>query len=127
MEIDQPREDDDAYVSEEDDDFDPNAAQEDETASKSSESEPEKQPSGKGRPRKRRGRKAQEPPEDEAEDAGFENSGDEGIIQKGQRRRQKTADEEDSGGEGGFVQTRRMKAEAWVSLRSFARLEGLHC
>jgi hypothetical protein len=53
---------------------------------------------------------------EEAEDVGFENSGDEEIVEKGLKRRRKKRggkvnEDEDSdgdGGEGGFVRTRRM-------------------
>lgn len=48
----------------------------------------------------------------EAEDLGFENSGDEGIIRKGLRRKSKRGEdvEDEEGGEGGLVKTRRMRA-----------------
>lgn len=48
----------------------------------------------------------------EAEDLGFENSGDEGIIRKGLKRRSKRGKdmEDEEGGEGGLVKTRRMRA-----------------
>ncbi|GJC95150.1 bucentaur or craniofacial development [Colletotrichum higginsianum] len=56
--------------------------------------------------------------DNEAEDAGFENSGDEALIKKAtkkqKRRKAKDADgvpdEEDEGGEGGLVKTRSMRA-----------------
>ena len=63
----------------------------------------------------------------EAEDLGFENSGDEGIIKVGakearrQQRKRKRRDSnadgggrEDSGGDGGFVETRSMRAAAYA-------------
>ena len=100
----------DGYVSEEDDNFDPSAAAGDENVSSNSESEAdEPDASAKGRkliPKKVSGTKAEE-----AEDAGFENSGDEGIIKKGAKRRRKDSMDE-SGGEGGFVKTRSMRAVA---------------
>ena len=105
----------DAYVSEEDEDFDPNAAREDENISSSSESSPDVPASGKrGRGRAPKGgrKKRQKPQTEEAEDAGFENSGDEGIIKKGKKRKRKGSVKEDSGGEGGFVKTRSMRAVA---------------
>lgn len=52
---------------------------------------------------------------DDAEDAGFENSGDEAIIEKGKKRRKKgrqaaQQDRDDEGGEGGLIKTRSMRA-----------------
>ena len=101
---------DDVYVSEEDEDFDPNAAHEDENISGSSESEagPNLQATSASKGRRR----PREEKEGEAEDAGFENSGDEGIIKKGKKRKRKGSVKDDSGGEGGFVQTRSMRAVA---------------
>ncbi|KAK3375255.1 bucentaur or craniofacial development-domain-containing protein [Podospora didyma] len=51
----------------------------------------------------------------EAEDAGFGNSGDEAIIQKGKKRRKKSKAKDgptidDEGGEGGLIKTRSMRA-----------------
>lgn len=52
--------------------------------------------------------------EKDAEDAGFENSGDEAIIEKGRKRRKKgkasQRDNDDEGGEGGLIKTRSMRA-----------------
>lgn len=49
-----------------------------------------------------------------AEDAGYDNSGDEAIIRKGARKRRKGKaggeDIDDEGGEGGLVKTRRQRA-----------------
>jgi hypothetical protein len=57
-----------------------------------------------------------------AEDVGFENSGDEEIVEKGLKRRRKRGkksnedeDDDGEGGEGGFVRTRRMAMLAWVA------------
>jgi hypothetical protein len=53
---------------------------------------------------------------EEAEDVGFENSGDEEIVERGLKRQRKKGrkgqEDEDEGGEGGFVKTRRMAALA---------------
>jgi hypothetical protein len=53
---------------------------------------------------------------EEAEDAGYENSGDEAIIKSGLKKSNKkskqVAEDEDEGGVGGFVKTRRMAAMA---------------
>ncbi|KAK1992012.1 BCNT-domain-containing protein [Colletotrichum falcatum] len=55
----------------------------------------------------------------DAEDAGFENSGDEALIKKAQKKRRRKAkdagaaaapDDEDEGGDGGLVKTRSMRA-----------------
>ena len=60
---------------------------------------------------------------EEAEDAGFENSGDEALIEKAKKkRRRKTKgkggeaggvgdDDADEGGEGGLIKTRSMRAQ----------------
>jgi hypothetical protein len=49
-----------------------------------------------------------------AEDAGFENSGDEAIIKKAKKRKRKTldglAEDPDEGDDGGLVKTRSMRA-----------------
>jgi hypothetical protein len=101
--------DDSDYASEEDSDFAPDAAPV-EDAAESSESEAEVEVVKKSTKRKRG-------QEDEAEDAGFENSGDEAIIEKGLKRRSKKKgkkEDEDEGGEGGLVKTRSMRAAEYV-------------
>jgi hypothetical protein len=63
----------------------------------------------KGKPRPTKRKRGQD---DEAEDAGFENSGDEAIIEKGlkkQRKKNREVDD-DEGGEGGLIKTRSMRA-----------------
>ncbi|EAQ89116.1 hypothetical protein CHGG_05735 [Chaetomium globosum CBS 148.51] len=99
---------DEDYVSHEDSDFTPdNALTEESSASDNDEpAETEKQTQSKRR---------HEGAIDAAKDAGFENSGDEAIIEKGKRRRKKAKrkDEgigEDEGGEGGLIKTRSMRA-----------------
>ncbi|KAM0562250.1 hypothetical protein ACHAPJ_002696 [Fusarium lateritium] len=51
---------------------------------------------------------------EDAADAGYDNSGDEAVIKKGEKRRRKTqakgAREDEEGGEGGLVKTRRQRA-----------------
>ncbi|KAK7736924.1 swr complex subunit [Diaporthe eres] len=50
---------------------------------------------------------------DDAEDAGFENSGDEAIIGRGKKKQKKGRQalrDEDEGGEGGLIKTRSMRA-----------------
>jgi hypothetical protein len=103
--------DDEDYASEEDSDFAPDAAPAKEDADSSDdEAEPEEVKAPKSSKRKRA-------PDDDAEDAGFENSGDEAIIEKGLKRQKKKSkkgkdEEEDEGGEGGLVKTRSMRAAA---------------
>lgn len=109
------------YVSEEDSDFAPDAAPGQEAESSDSGSEADEltsieQAKPKTNKRKRTG-------EEEAEDLGFENSGDEAIIKeydapkrkKGKKGR--AAELEDEGGEGGFVKTRSMRAVEYVLSR----------
>ncbi|MCJ1393640.1 hypothetical protein MMC18_006515 [Xylographa bjoerkii] len=104
-------EDEEAYVSSEDEDFDPSAVHGDENVSSSSEDETADGPAtiksnGKQKTKHTRGRKGEE-----AEDLGFENSGDEATIKRGSKRKRKgEPGDDDSGGEGGFVKTRSMRA-----------------
>lgn len=103
------------YVSEEDTDFAPDdAPAEDSDLSASDDDDaaaPEPSESGK---RKR------DRSDGHVEDAGFENSGDEAIIEKGKKRQKKPrrkdggAAEEDTG-DGGVVKTRRMRAEEYAT------------
>ncbi|KAI4143667.1 MAG: hypothetical protein LQ340_006919, partial [Diploschistes diacapsis] len=117
--IDRPIEDEENYISSEDEDFDPENAQARPQPSSESEAE-EDHDGGKDRaPIKGKRQPKQKPPE-EAEELGFENSGDEGIIQAGtkearhrkRKRRDSAAGNDDSGGEGGFIKTRSMRAAA---------------
>ena len=117
-------EDDSDYASAEDDDFNPDANANDEPAvAASSDSEDDSaqaaQIVSQTKELSKRNRvKADNGDGQEAEDVGFENSGDEAIIGKGlkkaKRRKRKGEDSEDEGGEGGFVRTRRMVALAYV-------------
>lgn len=101
---------DDAYVSSEDEDFDPTTGDAERNGESSSESEADEESSNvklfKAK-KSKRGKK-----DGEAQDLGFENSGDEATLQKGKKRKRKDGanGDEDSGGEGGFVKTRRMRA-----------------
>lgn len=105
---------DEEYASSEDSDFAPDAAPA-EVESESEASDNEMHATAGTRPKKPSKRKRTD---DDAEDLGFENSGDEAIIEKARKKRKKkgsneTAEEdEDEGGEGGFVKTRAMKAAA---------------
>ncbi|KAL1902592.1 swr complex subunit [Sporothrix stenoceras] len=55
----------------------------------------------------------------EAEDAGFENSGDEAIIGKGKKKRRRDSEDGD-GGAGGFVKTRNQRANEKAERRAAA-------
>lgn len=103
------------YASSEDSDFAPEDAPErDSTPSDDEEPADQAAPAGK---RKRQAG------EEEAEDAGFENSGDEAIIGKGKKRLKRSKrkdrhgglDEDEDGGEGGLVKTRSQRAQEYVS------------
>jgi hypothetical protein len=113
---------DEEYASSEDSDFAPDNApivaeseSEDSEGEEPAESTSVKKPKAKPAKRKRG--------EEEAEDVGYENSGDEEIIGKGlkakKRKAKKGQDEDDEGGEGGFVRTRAMKALAYALYSSF--------
>ncbi|AEO57567.1 hypothetical protein MYCTH_2303867 [Thermothelomyces thermophilus ATCC 42464] len=106
-----PIPDDEDYVSEEDSDFAPDDAPAEESCvSDDDEDEPADAEQPIPAKRKREGG------DDAAEDAGFENSGDEAIIEKGKKRLKKSKKQddeqadEDEGGEGGLIKTRRMRA-----------------
>lgn len=100
------------YKSSEDSDFDPTTGgggADDDAASSASEAEDadsiSKPTTGK-KGKKRKG-------ETEAEDLGFENSGDEATIRRGKKKKKRKGDEEvedEEGGEGGVVKTRSMRA-----------------
>lgn len=107
------------YASAEDSDFAPDAAPAAVASDSSSDSDSEIEAHGvatKPKKRKRKGKDVQE-----AEDLGFENSGDEAIVKehskkvkRGKKGQEKgaVADEEEDTGEGLFVRTRRMAALA---------------
>jgi hypothetical protein len=113
--------DEEGYVSSEDEDFDPTTVKDDQNIS--SESESEEDGSAPTAPQTRRKPQARQPRQKkgaDVEDLGFENSGDEDTIMAGtkearaKRKRKKGEGgvDEDSGGEGGFVKTRSMRAIA---------------
>ncbi|KAE8449080.1 hypothetical protein EG329_008463 [Mollisiaceae sp. DMI_Dod_QoI] len=122
---------DEEYLSEEDSDFAPDAIPTQNEAESDSESEPEEAVVAT-KPQKKRKRAEDE----EAEDLGFENSGDEAIIgdglkEKKRRRKGKKGkgkgkgkegedEDEDEGGEGGFVKTRSMRAVEEVKKKPLA-------
>lgn len=102
------------YVSEEDTDFAPDDAPA-EDSSASDDDEPAD--TDKPVPAKRK----RQTGDNGVEDAGFENSGDEAIIEKGKKRRRKPKRkdgeaDEDAGGEGGLIKTRAMRAVEYATL-----------
>jgi hypothetical protein len=112
---------DDDYVSEEDSDFalDDAPVEDSSVSDDDDEVAADAQKPATAKPKQRA--------EDGADDAGFENSGDEAIIEKGKSRQRKANrkgvevdEDEDEGGEGGFVKTRRMRAVEYVAQLSCA-------
>lgn len=105
--------DDDQYASSEDSDFAPDTA--DVAASDASESEGEPDQAAAATTKKQRPVKSKAA--DAEGDEGYDNSGDEAIIQRGRKRRKRAQGkgvEDDEGGEGGLVKTRRQRAAEYV-------------
>ncbi len=109
---------DDDYASEEDSDF----ALDDAPAGDSSASDDDEEVANAEQPA---AGKPKQRVEDGADDAGFENSGDEAIIEKGKSRQRKAKrkgvdvdEDEDEGGDGGLIKTRRMRAAEYASQTS---------
>ncbi|EPE06134.1 swr1-complex protein 5 [Ophiostoma piceae UAMH 11346] len=104
---------DDEYASEEDSDFAPDNAPDNASVAESDDGDDDgdAQEAAAEKPVKKKSN-AVAGDDAEAEDAGFENSGDEAIIGKGKKRRRKDKDEtnEDGEGAGGFVKTRSQRA-----------------
>ncbi|KAI4858516.1 BCNT-domain-containing protein [Hypoxylon rubiginosum] len=104
---------DEDYASDDDSDFAPDAVPA-EVASEASESENEQVELVPAPSKKRNA--------DTNADDGFENSGDEAIIQKGRKKRKKQhrkdGNEDDEGGEGGLIKTRSMRAQEKVEKKS---------
>ncbi|KAK2028192.1 BCNT-domain-containing protein [Colletotrichum zoysiae] len=109
--------DEEEYESSQDSDFAPEDAVAADGASEASDSETDGEDAAARttKPAKRK----REGVDGEAEDAGFENSGDEALIKKAKKKRRRRAkdadaaavpDEEDEGGDGGLVKTRSMRA-----------------
>ncbi|PQE09887.1 SWR1-complex 5 protein [Rutstroemia sp. NJR-2017a BVV2] len=114
---------DEEYASSEDEDFAPDAAQiQDDLSDSEVEEDETTRTNNKKRVTKRKGES-----DGDAEDAGFENSGDEAIIHKGMKRRKKKSKkggkddemEDDEDGEGGLVKTRSMRAQEYVNDRAY--------
>lgn len=120
---------DDEYASDEDSDFvdDAPALQgEAESSDEDSDAEDGKTkdvPTNRGTGAAKSAKRKRAVGEEEAEDAGFENSGDEAIIERGLKRQKKKgkkgALEDDEGGEGGIVKTRSMRAQEYVFFTRF--------
>lgn len=111
----EPTIDDEDYASSEDSDFAPDEAPEQGDAS-SDDDEETAGNAAEPAPVKRK-RQPQAGDGGDAEDAGFENSGDEAIIGKGKKKQKKGRQaqrDEDEGGEGGLIKTRSMRAVEWV-------------
>lgn len=107
----EPTIDDEDYASSEDSDFAPEEAQE-RGDDASSDDEGELAGDAAAPAPVKRKRQTQAGDGEDAEDAGFENSGDEAIIGRGkkkQKSRQAQRDE-DEGGDGGLIKTRSMRA-----------------
>lgn len=106
---------DEDYVSEEDTDFAPDDAPAEDSSA--SDNEDDEAADADKPPAKRKRQNG----DGEVEDAGFENSGDEAIIERGKKRqkkpKRKDGDEadEDAGGEGGLIKTRRMRAAEYAT------------
>ncbi|KAJ8065618.1 hypothetical protein OCU04_006293 [Sclerotinia nivalis] len=116
---------DEEYASSEDEDFAPDAVPAAQEESSESEAEDEDSTAVIDKPKKKTA-KRKRGIDEEAEDAGFENSGDEAIIEKGLKRRKKKSrkdgrdGEEDEGGEGGLVKTRSMRAQEKIEKKPLA-------
>lgn len=108
--------DDEQYASSEDSDFAPVNAPAAASEHSDSDAEPD---ADAAKPVKKRRPAA----DAEAEDAGYDNSGDEAIIERGNRRRKRgKADvDDDEGGEGGLVKTRRQRAAEYAQRNTLER------
>jgi hypothetical protein len=110
--------DDEEYASSEDSDFAPDdapAQASENSDDDESDAEETVKETKKAKPKPAKRKRGQD---EEAEDAGFENSGDEAIIERGlkkqRRKKGKGVEDEDEGGEGGLVKTRSMRAQEYV-------------
>ncbi|CAK7273792.1 swr complex subunit [Sporothrix epigloea] len=112
--------DDDHYASSEDSDFAPEDAP---NAASVADSDSEDDAVAKtvAPNSQQTGRAAAAGKDEEAEDAGFENSGDEAVIGKGKKRQRKHGDSDgEDGGRGGFVKTRHQRANEKAERRAAA-------
>ncbi|KAJ4423979.1 swr complex subunit [Gnomoniopsis sp. IMI 355080] len=106
--------DDEDYASSEDSDFAPENVADQDPGAESSDEEDDSEAVAAATPAAPSKKRKQPGDTDEAADAGFENSGDEAIIEKGKKRQKKSRkaqqDQDDEGGEGGLIKTRSMRA-----------------
>lgn len=113
-----PTVDDEDYASSEDSDFAPEDVAEQDAGAESSDEEDDSEAVAAATPAAPSKKRKQAGDADEAADAGFENSGDEAIIEKGKKRQKKSRkaqqDQDDEGGEGGLIKTRSMRAVEYV-------------
>lgn len=117
--------DDEDYASSEDSDFAPdNAPAQTSEQSSDDESDADESTVKETRKAKTKATKRRRGQVEEAEDAGFENSGDEAIIEKGLKKQRKKKgkgiEDDDEGGEGGLVKTRSMRAQEKVEKKPLA-------
>lgn len=115
-------EEDEQYLSEEDSDFAPDEARE--APFEQSDSDDDEAAPGKTK----RSRPAEAA---DAQDDGYDNSGDEAIIAKGHKRRKRAhnrgeAADDDEGGEGGLVKTRAQRAAEYDAVLQPKRNEKLY-
>ena len=110
--------DDEEYASSEDSDFAPDdgpAQASENSEDDGSDAEETVKEAKKAKPKSAKRKRGQD---EVAEDVGFENSGDEAIIERGlkkqRRKKGKGLEEDDDGGEGGLVKTRSMRAQEYV-------------
>ncbi|CAK7221141.1 swr complex subunit [Sporothrix curviconia] len=112
--------DDENYASSEDSDFAPDNAP-DAASAADSDSEGEANDREEAPKTQQAQRAAAKKGADEAEDVGYENSGDEAIIGKGKKRRRRHGDSDgEDGGVGGFVKTRHQRANEKAERRAAA-------
>ncbi|KAK2605320.1 hypothetical protein N8I77_008166 [Diaporthe amygdali] len=107
----EPTIDDEDYASSEDSDFAPDEAPGHGDASSDDEDEASGDAAKSAAVKRKRPTQAGDG--DDAEDAGFENSGDEAIIGRGKKKQKKGRQaqrDEDEGGQGGLIKTRSMRA-----------------
>ncbi|CAK7224398.1 swr complex subunit [Sporothrix bragantina] len=112
--------DDENYASSEDSDFAPDNAP-DAASAADSDSEDEANDGEDAPKTEQTQRAAAKKIDPEAEDVGYENSGDEAIIGKGKKRRRRDGDSDgEDGGAGGFVKTRHQRANEKAERRAAA-------
>lgn len=106
---------DEAYDSAEDEDFELDAAGQDESEISSSEGEGEENSVQPAKKKRKTGPRGKKETRDKAEDEELD-SGDEVTIQKAKKNKAVEDEDDDEGGTGGFVRTRAMKMRTYVPL-----------